>query len=178
VQFEQLLDYPTIRVDIDREKAGLSDIDVRGASDPIIEATSSSRFIALNYWLDAKTGFDYQVEVLVPPKYMTNKSEVESLPLAQVNPLVNLMVRDVATVREDKTPGEIDRAASQRYLSINANVEGEDMGRASRQVAQAIAAAGTPPRGVRVMPMGQLPPMVEMFKALGIGLAVAVFVIL
>ena len=35
----------------------------------------------------------------------------------------------------------------------------------------------TPPRGVRVEPMGQLPPMIEMFKALGIGLAVAVFVI-
>ena len=51
------------------------------------------------------------------------------------------------------------------------------MGRASRQVAQAIAAAGEPPRGVRVEPMGQLPPMIEMFKALGVGLAVAVFVI-
>jgi multidrug efflux pump subunit AcrB len=67
---------------------------------------------------------------------------------------------------------------SQRYLTLTANVEGEDMGRASRQVAQAIAAAGTPPRGVRVIPMGQLPPMIEMFKALGTGLAVAVFVIL
>jgi hypothetical protein len=66
---------------------------------------------------------------------------------------------------------------SQRYLTLVANVEGEDMGRASRQVAQAIAAAGTPPRGVRVEPMGQLPPMVEMFQSLGIGLAVAVFVI-
>ena len=67
---------------------------------------------------------------------------------------------------------------SQRYLTLTANVEGEDMGRASRQVAQAIAAAGTPPQGVRVEPIGQLPPMIEMFKALGIGLAVAVFVIL
>jgi multidrug efflux pump subunit AcrB len=100
------------------------------------------------------------------------------LPLAQVNPLVNLMIRDVATVCESKMPGELDRAASQRYLSINANVEGENMGRASRQVRQAIAAAGTPPRGVRVLPMDQLPPMVEMFDALGIGLAIAVFVIL
>ena len=67
---------------------------------------------------------------------------------------------------------------SQRYLTLTANVEGEDMGRASRQVAQAIDAAGEPPRGVRVIPMGQLPPMNEMFKSLGIGLAVAVFVIL
>ena len=52
------------------------------------------------------------------------------------------------------------------------------MGRASRQVAQAIAAAGKPPEGVRVEPIGQLPPMNEMFKTLGIGLGVAVFVIL
>ena len=100
------------------------------------------------------------------------------MPLESVNPLVNLMVRDVATVRQGMRPGEIDRDMSQRYLTLTANVEGEDMGRASRQVAQAIEAAGEPPRGVRVELMGQLPPMIEMFEALGIGLAVAVFVIL
>ncbi len=177
VEFQQQLDYPAIRVDVDREKAGLSDITVRAAADPVIEANSSSRFIALNYWLYSKTGFDYQVEVLVPPKYMNTKSEVEKLPLDQVNPLVNLMIRDVATVRESKMPGEIDRSASLRYLAINANVEGEDMGRAARQVEQAIAEAGQPPRGVRVEVMGQLPPMRDMFESLGIGLAVAVFVI-
>jgi multidrug efflux pump subunit AcrB len=178
VQYQQRLDYPAVRFDIDREKAGLSGITVKDAAQPVIEATSSSRFIALNYWIDSTTGFDYQVEVLVPPKYMSSKTELAELPLTQVNPLVNLMIRDVATVTAGTTPGEIDRAASQRYISINANVEGEDMGRASRQVSQAIAAAGTPPRGVRVMTMGQLPPMIEMFEALGIGLAVAVFVIL
>jgi multidrug efflux pump subunit AcrB len=178
IQFEQQLDYPGIRVDVDREKAGLSDVTVRAAADPVIEANSSSRFIALNYWLYSKTGFDYQVEVLVPPKYMTTKSEVEKLPLQQVNPLVNLMVRDVARVSETKMPGEIDRASSLRYLGINANVEGEDMGRAARQVQRAIEAAGEPPRGVRVQMMGQVPPMNDMFEALGIGLAVAVFVIL
>ena len=94
---------------------------------------------------------------------MSSSAELEELPITQVNSLVNLMIRDVATVRESKMPGEIDRAASQRYISINANVEGQDMGRASRQVAEAIQAAGKPPRGVRVMPMGQLGPMDEMF---------------
>ena len=87
------------------------------------------------------------------------------------------MLRDVATVRKGVRPGELDRDMSQRYLTLVANVEGEDMGRASRQVQQAIDAAGAPPRGVRVEPMGQLPPMIEMFKALGVGLGVAVFVI-
>jgi multidrug efflux pump subunit AcrB len=108
---------------------------------------------------------------------MEKAEDVEILPLQSVNPLVNLMLRDVATVRTGVRPGEFDRSTSQRYLTLTANVEGEDMGRASNQVDRAIKAAGTPPRGVRVEPMGQLPPMTEMFEALSIGLAVAVFVI-
>jgi len=108
---------------------------------------------------------------------MEKPEDVEVLPLESVNPLVNLMVRDVATVKKGVRPGELDRDMSQRYLTLTANVEGEDMGRASRQVQAAIDAAGIPPQGVRVELMGQLPPMLAMFKALSIGLAVAVFVI-
>ena len=178
IQFEQTLGYPTVEVKVDREKAGLSGVNMQNVGNAVIVATSSSRFIALNYWQNVNTGFDYQVEVLVPTQRMTRAAEVETLPIEQVSSRTNLMVRDVATVRQSTMPGEYDRAASQRFLSVTANVEGEDMGRASRQVEQAIAAAGKPPRGVRVMVLGQLAPMVEMFEALGVGLAVAVFVIL
>ena len=61
------------RSTIDREKAGLSGIERTRSRQPVIVATSSSRFIALNYWHNPKTGFDYQVEVLVPPKYMKRR---------------------------------------------------------------------------------------------------------
>jgi multidrug efflux pump subunit AcrB len=178
VQFQQTLEYPTVEVAIDRQKAGLSGVTAKGVGDSVIVATSSSRFIALNYWQDPRTGFDYQVEVLVPTERMTTPAQVETLPLLTLSESTNLMVRDVAEVRAGKMPGQFDRAASQRFLSLTANVEGEDMGRASRHVARAIAAAGKPPRGVRVITQGQLAPMEEMFQALGIGLGVAVFVIL
>ncbi|HVU85856.1 MAG TPA: efflux RND transporter permease subunit [Pirellulales bacterium] len=178
IQFEQTLDYPTVEVDIDREKAGLSEVTVEDLRRALVMATSSTRFTDLNYWIDVDTGFDYLVEVLLPPERMATPEDVEILPLAGVNPLVNLMIRDVATVRRGKRPGEYDRVMSQRYLTVTANVEGEDMGRASRQVSRAIAAAGEPPEGVRVEPLGQFPQMIEMFQSLGIGLAVAVFVIL
>ena len=95
-------------------------------------ATSSTRFANLNYWIDIKTGFDYLVQIQVPPLRMEKPEDVETLPLESVNPLVNLMIRDVATVRRGVRPGEIDRDMSQRYLTLTANVEGEDMGRASR----------------------------------------------
>jgi multidrug efflux pump subunit AcrB len=178
IEFEQTLDYPTVEVDIDREKAGLSGVTVEDIGKALVMSTSSTRFRNLNYWVDVNTGFDYLVEVLVPTRRMTKAAEIETLPVATVNPLVNLMIRDVATVRQSVRPGEFDRSMSQRYLTLTANVEGEDMGRASDQVAQVIARAGDPPRGVRVIPMGQLPPMNEMFTSLAIGLGVAVFVIL
>jgi multidrug efflux pump subunit AcrB len=178
VQFNELLNYPSVEIDIDREKAGLSGVTAQQVGNAAIVATSSSRFIALNYWQNPKTGFDYQVEVLVPTQRMTSSDQVETLPIERVTDSVNLMIRDVANVRDSSAMEQIDRIASQRYVSITANVEGEDMGRASRQVKAAIAAAGEPPRGVRVITRGQLPPMIEMFTGLGTGLGIAVFVIL
>ncbi len=178
IQYEQTLDYPTVEVVVDREKAGLSGVKVEDVGKALVMATSSTRFSSLNYWVESKTGFDYLVELLVPTPQLTSTEAIETLPIGQVNPLVNLMIRDVATVKQSVRPGEYDRSMSQRYLTLTANVEGEDMGRASRQVAQAIQAAGDPPRGVRVEPMGQFPPMLAMFEALGTGLGVAVFVIL
>jgi multidrug efflux pump subunit AcrB len=173
----QALDYPTVEVTIDRQKAGLSGAKVADVAHAIVMATASTRFASLNYWIDVKTGFDYLVQLQIPPLRIDKPEDIETLPVQSVNPLVNLMIRDVAKVRRGVRPGEIDRDMSQRYVTLTANVEGEDMGRASRQVAQALEAAGEPPRGVRVTTMGQLPPMVEMFKSLGIGLGVAVFVI-
>ena len=178
VQFHESLDYPSVEIDIDREKAGLSGVTAQQVGNAAIVATSSSRFIALNYWQNPKTGFDYQVEVLVPTQRMTSSDQVATLPIEQVTNAVNLMVRDVASIHETTMMEQIDRISSQRYVSITANVEGEDMGRASRQVSAAIRAAGTPPRGVRVMTRGQFPPMVEMFTGLASGLCIAVVVIL
>ncbi len=177
IQYVQTLDYPSVEVTIDREKAGLSDATVADVAHAMVMATSSTRFTNLNYWIDVKTGFDYLVQLQIPPLRMEKPEDLETLPLQSVNPLVNLLIRDVATVRKGLRPGELDRDMSQRYLTLIANVEGEDMGRASSQVAGAIEAAGEPPRGVRVEPLGQLPPMREMFKSLTIGLGVAVFVI-
>jgi multidrug efflux pump subunit AcrB len=177
IGFEQQLDYPSAEIVIDREKAGLSGATVEDVKHALVMATSSTRFTNLNYWVDVRTGFDYLVQLQVPPLRIDKPEDIETLPLESINPVVNLMVRDVASVRKGVRPGELDRDMSQRYVTLIANVEGEDMGRASRQVQKAVDAAGEPPRGVRLELMGQLPPMIAMFEALATGLAVAVFVI-
>jgi multidrug efflux pump subunit AcrB len=181
VNFEQTLDYPSVEIEIDREMAGLVGITPEDLKHSLVMATSSTRFTNLNYWINPKTGFDYLVQIQVPPLHMDKPSDLEEMPLKMVNPYVPLMLRDViknGQVRESVRPGEYDRDMSQRYLTVLANVEGEDMGRAVEQVREAVKEVGEAPRGIRVEEQGQIPQMSKMFKALGIGLAVAVFVIL
>jgi multidrug efflux pump subunit AcrB len=177
VQLQQTLDYPTVPITINREKAGLSGVDTKQIGQSVLVTTSSSRMVARNYWQDPKTGVSYQVQVQVPIQRMDRPSQVATVPLEEVSPRVNLLVRDVARVGGGFVPGEYDRTSMQRYLSVTANVEGEDLGRAARQIRAALQRAGQPPRGVRAMTRGQIAPMDEMFESLAIGLAVAVAVI-
>ena len=177
VQLYQQLGYPTVRIDIDRQKAGLSGVAVKDVTDSLLVGASSSRYVARNYWRDPKSGVDYQVQIQIPTQRMNRPQQVETLPLRKVNPDANLMIRDVATVQTGVMAGEIDRSGMQRYLSITANIEGGDLGRATTAVRSAIADAGAPPRGVRVSVRGQIAPMTEMFRSLTIGLALSVVVI-
>jgi multidrug efflux pump subunit AcrB len=178
VRFQQELDYPTVPVEIDRERAGLSGATARQVANAVLVSSNSSRYVTRIFWVDVKNGNSYQVQVEIPTPQMNAPAQLETVSLAKVDPALNLMIRDVARVGQGTMPGEIDRTSSQRYVSITANVEGEDLGRASRQIEQAIAAAGDPPRGVRVLTRGQVAPMNEMFRALAYGLAFAVVVIL
>ena len=51
----------------------------------MVVTTSSSRYVARNYWLDPQNGIDYQVEVLVPTPRMDSPAQVETIPLRMVN---------------------------------------------------------------------------------------------
>ncbi len=178
LQIQQTLAYPTVSINIDRQKAGLSGIDTQQVGQSVLVTTSSSRMVARNYWQDPKSGVSYQVQVQVPVQRMDSATQVETVPLEKFTPGLNLMLRDVAHVGVGTMPGEFDRTSMQRYLSISANVEGIDLGRAATQIDEAFQRVGPPPKGVHVESRGQVAPMDEMFKSLAIGLAVAVAVIL
>ena len=66
----------------------------------------------------------------------------------------------------------------QRMLTLSANIEGADLGRAAAAVRSAIQETGAPPQRVGVTVRGQVQPMAEMFDGLRSGLLIAVAVIL
>jgi multidrug efflux pump subunit AcrB len=168
LQFVQSLDYPTVDVRIDRQKAGLSGLTVADVSHSLVEATSSSRFVEPVFWADPKSGIGYFVQVQVPPYRMNSAAEIGMVSLKGKTDK-QLLVRDVADITEGKEPGEYDRYNMRRLISMTANIEGEDLGRVIDHLGGALEAAGPPPRGVLVDVRGQVVPMQQMFGALGGG---------
>jgi len=175
--FEQELDYPTVKVTVDRERAGVLGVTTDDIAKSVVAGTSSSRYTSANYWADPRSGIGYQVQVAIPEQQMNSLEEVKNLPIAR-RAGQQIALRNVASVTDGTALGEYDRYNQQRMLTLSANISGEDLGRAAVRVQQAIKDAGKPPERVNVTVRGQVQPMLEMFGGLRLGLLIAVGVIL
>ena len=172
---EQALDYPATQVTVDRQLAGQLGVTVEQVGRSLAAATSSSRFVAPNFWTDPRTGIAFQVQVEVPQPEMTSLDDLRVVPVAVTG--THPLLGDVARIENGTIVGEYDRFNGQRMVTLSANVVGTDLGRAAAAVDDAIARAGTPPRGTTVSVRGQIAPMRETLRNIAGGLAVAVVVI-
>ena len=186
VQFGQSMDYPTIDVQIDREKAGLAGLTPVDVTRALTLATSSSRFIVPNYWADPKSGIAYQVQVEIPRQVLRSPDDrVETLKttddLARLpvrdSAAGQVLVRDVASLQAGTMPGQFDRYNMKRQVTITANIHDAALGAVARQVQAAIERSGKPPEGAKVEIRGQIVPLNEMMSGLAVGLAVAILVV-
>jgi multidrug efflux pump subunit AcrB len=176
LQFGQTLDYPAIQVNVNRQMAGQLGVTVDQVGRSFAAATSSSRFVAPNYWADPRTGIAFQVQVQVPQPRMATLEDLRVVPVSSGG-VAKPLLGDLARIENATIVGEYDRVNGQRMVTLTANVAGEDLGRALAHVNTAIRRAGEPPRGATVTIRGQLAAMAETFTNITAGLVVAVVVI-
>ena len=72
-----------MKVDIDRELAGMLGVTADQVGKSLTAATSSSRFTVPNFWADPKSGVGYQVQVEVPPQRMDLLEQVKNIPISR-----------------------------------------------------------------------------------------------
>ncbi len=176
LEFAQENNYPTLDIDIDRERTGQFGLTMADVVHSVVPATSSSRFTDPNYWRDPNSGNAFQIQVELPQNQMQSVAQVGSIPVMMAGspkPLLD----DIASLKAGTMPGEIDRYNGQRVVSLTANIHGITLGEAAGRLNRALAAAGAPPRGVSVRLRGEIPPLQQTISGLRIGLLLAVVVI-
>ena len=177
VQIPLALDYPTLDVAIDRERAGQFGLTVDRIGKSLVSATSSSALTTPIFWTDPVSGVGYRVQIRVPEDRIQSLEDLSNLPVMQ-DGSARAFLRDIATVREGSVPGEIDHYNSQRAIHVTANIASADLGKAANDVEAAIAALGPPPKGANIALHGQAEQMRTTMASLREGLALSVVVVL
>ncbi len=176
VQIATPLDYPNIKVDIDRVKAGQLGLTVDQVSKSMVAATSSSRFTQPNYWLDKSTGTAYQVQVELPQYKMNSPEQMELIPVSGSGK-APVYMRDLASWKKTSSPGEYDRINQQRFITLTANIYEKDLGLAQQEVNKAIVSLGELPKGVKINLRGQTELLTQTMSELQSGLIITIVVI-
>ncbi|MBL8207315.1 MAG: efflux RND transporter permease subunit, partial [Blastocatellia bacterium] len=178
LQFAQPLDYPTVNINIDRERAGQMGVTVDQVGRSLVAATSSSRFTQPNYWRDPASGVAYQVQVEIPQQRIASIEDIQTLPATSNTMGKNApMIGDVASINYGSMQGEFDRYNQARMLTITGNIHNADLGSVTTEVNAAIKRAGEAPRGVSIAVRGQVPAMQNTLNSLGLGLLIAIVAI-
>src|SRR3989449_6625343 len=178
LQYAQPLDYPSLQIQNNRDRAGQFGVTAADVGRSLATATSSSRYTALHFWRAPGSGNGFQIQVEIPQAKMASIEDVADLPVMARNaggtgrPLVS----DVASADYGPPPGEVDRYNMQRVVSFTANVHGKPLGQVVTEIRQAIARAGAPPRGVTVYNRGQVPAFEETLSGLRSGLLLSILV--
>ncbi|HMD70842.1 MAG TPA: efflux RND transporter permease subunit, partial [Bryobacteraceae bacterium] len=173
LQFAQEYRYPTLDIDIDRQRAGQFGLTTADVVRSVVPATSSSRFMEPNYWRDPNSGNAFQIQVELPQNRMQSVEDLGRLPVmpdGRAEPQLD----DIASLHPGTMPGLIERFNGQHIVSVTANIHGIALGEAAQRLKQALAGAGTPPRGAKIVMKGEIPPLEQTIAALRIGLGLAV----
>jgi len=176
LEFAQEYNYPTLDIDINRDRAGQFGLTMSDVVHSVVPATSSSRFTEPNYWRDPNSGNAFQIQVQLPQNRMQTVQDIGELPIMR-DGTRDTQIRNVAQMKLGTMPGLIERFNGQHIVSLTANIHGITLGEAAQQLNQAVAGAGEPPRGTKIVMKGQIPPLEETISGLRTGLLLAVVVI-
>jgi multidrug efflux pump subunit AcrB len=177
IQIAQTLDYPTVAVNVDRERAGLLGVQMSDVTRSLVAATTSSRFTTPIFWADPGSGISFNVQVQIPEAKTTTLEDLGNVPVKSsgADPV---LLRNLATISQSTAPGTYERYNVARLLSITANIHGSDLGTAMRAIRQAVAEAGPAPEPrTRVDYRGQVIPLEQLHEGFRSGLIIAVIVI-
>jgi multidrug efflux pump subunit AcrB len=169
----QDLDYPSLRIDVDRLHAAKLGLTEREVLSNVITSLDSNQMIAPNLWIDPRNGNNYFLTVQYPETQIRSVQDLRSIPLHADGARQPTRLDMIANIQRIEAPTEVDHYQIRRKLDIYARPETENLGAAADFVRGAIANTKIP-SNVNVALRGSAEAMTASFKSFAIGLMLSV----
>ena len=176
VYIPQDMDYPALRVNVNRARASQLGLTPKEVIDNLITALTSDVMIAPSYWVDAKSGNNYFVSVQYPENQVKSIEELKAMPLRSAGRKMPTYLNQVADVTPILTPTEVDHYQLQRAVDVYVAPSGEDIGNPAKEISKIVQATKLP-ANIRVNMRGLVVTMQDSFRRFGFGLLLAILLV-
>ncbi|MBZ5547102.1 MAG: efflux RND transporter permease subunit [Acidobacteriia bacterium] len=176
VLIPQDIDYPALRLNIDRERASLVGLNQKEVVDNVITALTSNQMIAPSYWVDPKSGNDYMLTVQYPEDEVHTLNDLKQIPIRASNGQHPTQLDSVADIKAVESPTEVDHYQLRRVVDVYVAPAKEDLGDLTTAIDRVVKQTNLP-AGVHVVLRGSVQGMRSSFKSFGIGLILSVVLV-
>ncbi len=178
VHLHQVMDYPELRVNVDRVRAAQAGLTQRDVANSMLISLSSSGQVAPNFWLNPINGVSYAVAVQTPQYRIDSFDALSRTPIASPGSRTPQLLSNLATFERGSSMAVVNHYNVQPVFDVFANVEGRDLGSVGRGVIRVVEEMrGKLPRGTFLNVRGQMETMQSSFTGLGLGLIFAIILV-
>ncbi len=169
------MNYPEVRVDVDRASSGMVGVSARDVGQSTLDATLGN-INTPSVWIDAANGQSYYVVTAYDGQAVADARALAGLPIHVSDRGRPVTLGAYSHIRRSTGPMAIERNQLQRAVHVLAQVERRDLGSVAADLGAALA---RDPRTahVRYDFVGQVGLMRTTFAGLGVALGLAVMVV-
>jgi multidrug efflux pump subunit AcrB len=169
------IDYPEVRIDTERNKAGLVGVNLRGVAQATLEATLGN-INSPSVWIDPRNGQSYYVVTALDDHVISDPAALTTVPLRMGEGGRAVTLGAYGRVRRSLGPIAIERNQLERVATVYMQTEGRDLGSTAADLE---AKLRDDPRtaSLRYHFVGQVDLMRTTFSGLGLAMGLAVMVV-
>jgi multidrug efflux pump subunit AcrB len=175
---QQELDSPAFMANIDRSRALELGLNAQAVATDLNISLSSSEQVTPNFWTDPVNGIPYYITVQTPEHLVSSLGEISNTPVstafATAGPPIPGLLSNVATLKRDSVPTNLNQTNIQPVYDIYASAQGRDLGGVAGDIGKIVAELQKQLKpGNTIQVVGQIQSMHDSFHDLGIGLLFA-----
>ncbi len=178
VHVQQLMDTPTLHLDVDRVRAQEVGLTERDVAQNMLVSLSSSFQTAPTFWLNPKNGVSYSVAVQSPQYKVDTLQALMNTPVGGAGTGSSQVLANLASVTPATSPTVVTHYNIAPTVDVYASVDGRDLGGVADDTAEVLRPfRHNLPRGTQLNVRGQVETMQSSYQGLLIGLGVSIVLV-